>query len=555
MVFLIRSHGNDEYDPEIDIGWRPQDDSLTQAISNLKALCTPKGEEQEEEAVWMRSIHTVLYRLWSQPFYPTPDNPVPDPTVHYLMLRSVGKDGRFMEASEITPTISKFKYALRLTMVYELNEPMFIQNLEDPHARSAQIEMWIHEKKTDSTFNTLCSLKHRASSIAQRTMSYPQFYWPDYNDPNELIFRGDRLRLEDIRTMIHKIEDKLVKTFEEDVMMGLKFATPRGHIADDLANHDPGYSFLNDARNPFESHRATLLKRIVRDAGLRTRFTYVTEAGEVKWRIRALESWISAYSSLSQLLLLRCELLMGGPGRGTELTAMQYRSTTTRGIRNLCIFGKHIVMVRTYGKTSAMMGKDRVIPHSLDGVTGDVLLQDLVYARPFAEFVVSILYPDDLDLRRLYYNNVFVNTKRLFNTNDVSNEMSRWTTKFVGVSLKVRQWRHISIALRRKLCPSETMVLEDDLGDTVAAEQAGHSLETERRIYAVSQNSLIGPAEHIVPLFLHASGEWQHAMETVPGEIKLYISVKMSSYIISRWARYILYGCALYKISIVCSSR
>ena len=52
-----------------------------------------------------------------------------------------------MEASEITPTISKFKYALRLTIVYELNEPMFIQNLEDPHARSAQIEMWIHEKK------------------------------------------------------------------------------------------------------------------------------------------------------------------------------------------------------------------------------------------------------------------------------------------------------------------------------------------------------------------------------------------------------------------------
>ena len=80
-------------------------------------------------------------------------------------------------------------------------------------------------------------------------------------------------------------------------MIGLKFATPRGHIADDLANHDPGYSFLNDARNPFESHRATLLKRIVRDAGLRTRFTYVTEAGEVKWRIRALESWISAYLS------------------------------------------------------------------------------------------------------------------------------------------------------------------------------------------------------------------------------------------------------------------
>ena len=65
LHFLIRSHGTDEYEPDVDVQWRPQGAALIQAISKLKVLCRQEIGTNEEEHVWMCAIHSVLYRLWS----------------------------------------------------------------------------------------------------------------------------------------------------------------------------------------------------------------------------------------------------------------------------------------------------------------------------------------------------------------------------------------------------------------------------------------------------------------------------------------------------------
>lgn len=523
LLLLLRTHKNEDNHVDIDIHWQPKHDKLTNAISVLKHALQDITVQNNSD-ILLPLIHNVTYQLWTFSYTATTNDPAPDPTERYLMLQSLQADGSFAEPLVITPVLAKFKYLLRLVMMYELIHCHFIQSHTSIHERSSQIHPWIHEKINDSTFNMICALQHRASAIAYETMGLPRLYWPNHDDCSVFNYRGTQLALEDIRTMFHATEDQLIHLFEEDIMMGLNLKTTRKHLAEDLSNTAVGYSFLADNRNQFLSSRSLMLETVFKTPALRDRFLYIDQHGSVQWKINGLQKWLTSYSELSALLLLRCETLAGGPGRGTELTAMQYRSTPTRGIRNLVVFGKHMLMLRTYGKTSMLTGKDRLIPHSLDAVTGDIILQDLVYARPFAEFVVSKLYPTQPDIGLLYHNHLFVKEDRLFQTDDLSALLKQVTNRHLRKELGVNAWRHIAIALRRKLCPTEVDLMENGVEDTIDAEQAGHNAETERKRYGLSPDALAGQAEDVLPLFLNASTSWQKAMKTVPGQCDVFFT-------------------------------
>ncbi|KAG2741288.1 hypothetical protein P692DRAFT_201655850, partial [Suillus brevipes Sb2] len=149
------------------------------------------------------------------------------------------------------------------------------------------------------------------------------------------------------------------------------------------------------------------------------------------------------------LLLLRCEMLSGSPGRGTELTAMMYRNTRTRSTRNLVVLGKHVTMLCMYSKTSAMTGQDKLVPHSLDAVTSDILIQDLALARPFAEFAAHVCFPEDEAMKDRYRNQLFVNFKKSFDSTHLSTVMTRHSLPHLNYGLTINSWRHIHTAWKR----------------------------------------------------------------------------------------------------------
>ena len=332
-----------------------------------------------------------------------------------------------------------------------------------------------------------------------------------------LNFHGDNIYLDALQQLLHRLEKDIRDQFETKIMLNLKLHVQCSHIADDLSRNVVGYSFVSDHRNPFLSHRTSLLHAILHHPTLRDQFIYFID-NKLYWKRSTLQQWLNDYTQLELLLLLRCEMLSGGPARGSELTAMQFRSTSTRDSRNLVYVGNHMTMIRHYSKTSHLTGQDRVIPHSLDAFTSDLLLQNLVLARPFAELVIMELYPTAKQLHSLFYNNLFVRHDRLFTSSDLSMIMKQYTNKYLKVELGLRSWRHIAIAFRRKLCTIEKSLLEDNIEDTIYAEQAGHTLQTERRIYGLSPESLITQAEDILPIYLKASSEWQSHMKTVPGK-------------------------------------
>ena len=289
---------------------------------------------------------------------------------------------------------------------------------------------------------------------------------------------------------------------------------------DDLTDKHVGYAFVADKRNKALSsvtQRGQLIQGVLEGEGDFAHHANVMDDGEIEWNKGALRAWLQDYAEMHQLLLLRAEMLSGAPSRGTELTALTYGNTKTRPMRSLVMLGKHLTILCQYMKTTALTGQEKLIPHALDAVTSDILIQDLTLARPFAEIAAHVCFPDKPHVRELYRNQLFVNFNRLFTSEDLSAVMTKYSLPHLNYALTINPWRHIQTAWKHKFRCAWEAIQEDDMIDNVEALQAGHTRATENRIYGLSVHTLAGAPEDVLPCYLEASTSWQKQCRTVPG--------------------------------------
>ncbi|OBZ66042.1 ATP-dependent DNA helicase tlh2 [Grifola frondosa] len=475
-------------------------------------------------------IHHVLIDLWMTRWNPSQDNSIPCPSHRFLALNSVQHDGGHADASHNTQPIAKLKFAIRVTFLCQIKKMSATKYGGQDDLACDELQAWFTEK-TYSPFNTICSLQHRASAITLMTMSPPRIYWKDQETYTTMLYKGSTINLDDIRAVFAKMEHDLVDLWENKLMLGLGLHVECEEICEDLTNCNIGYCFLEDERNQALKQRTQLLRAIVANPELKRRFMRI-HGNTITWNVMELRAWLQAYSRFNALQLARCEMLSGGPGRGTELTSMIFRSTGTRRQRNLSIMGKHVTMLRTYHKTGGQTGLDKLLPHSLDGFTGAMMIQDLVLARPFAELAARECFLDNEIIRQSYRFNLFVNFDRQFTSDDLSSIMKRYTMEKMGADLGINSWRHISVAWRRKLCSAEMELFDDHEEDTVEALQVGHSKATEDRVYGITTATLQGVSEDVIPMFLEASTKWQIECHVVPGGLLLpYKQAQSSNFI------------------------
>ncbi|KAH7918103.1 hypothetical protein BV22DRAFT_985743, partial [Leucogyrophana mollusca] len=507
LSMLLRLDGQEAYD-------LPLSEELEEAT---EALASDLAEERE--ARLSDSLHSVFMALWTRKWTRTEANKVPCPTERALALLTLERDGSYKEPKDVTGIIAKLEWCIRFACLQEIHRTVESEFDGEEEAACDALVPWFTEK-TNSPFSRIRSLQHRATAIALQTMSMPRIWWTDRKGYRSMLYKGDKIELDALAEVFAQMEEKMVKLWEDKVMLGLKMRIDYDRIADDPTNTEVGYSFLTDARNTMFHQRDRLLRALLEDASTRGQVAAMRN-GRVVWNKGALRRWLKDYAEYQSVLLARCEMLSGAPGRGTELTAMAYCNTRLRPRRNLCVLGDHLSMLRTYHKMGALTGLDKLIPHALDGVTADMLIQDLSTTRPFAEFAAHICFPDQPGVKELYQSHLFVNYDRLFDSEDLSHSMSEHTTPVLGFGLKINSWRHISTAFKRKLGRFAEELADEDVLETVDAQQAGHSKATENRVYGISPDALSGAAEDIIPLYLEASENWQAINKTVPGGRRL----------------------------------
>ncbi|KAI6043205.1 hypothetical protein EDC04DRAFT_2600382 [Pisolithus marmoratus] len=440
-------------------------------------------------------IHELLLEVWTTAWTHDGDGDIVDPTEWCLALMMLRQDGAFKEPQEVTPVIARFQYCMHLTFLQEIHHRLESDPDSDELEHCMDLENFFVEKRC-FTFSHLCSLQHRASSLAYDTMSLPQVWWTDTRTWKSMLFRGEQVNFADICKVFEQTEAKLVQIWEEVILMGQDIRVEYDRIADDLVSKDMGYSFLSDARNPQLTHQDQLLRKFLQDEDIFSHFAMIWE-NAIVWNRSTLQAWLRSYAELQSLLLLRAQMLSGVPTRGTELTAMTYRNIQAWPTRNLVVLGKHVSLLCQYLKTTALTGKDKLIPHALDGIASNILVQDLALARPFAEVAARACFPDKPEVVDLYQNHVFVNYDQLFDSKDLSTIMTKW-------------------------CAVED-IIEMDTEDNVEALQAGHSRSTENQVYGISVEALAGAAEDILPAYLNASMEWQrHCQVPLGGQSTSY---------------------------------
>ncbi|KAF8633670.1 hypothetical protein AX17_004413, partial [Amanita inopinata Kibby_2008] len=467
------------------------------------------------------SINNLLMSLWMHT-WPTTRTGITDPTIVCVMLMSLNHDGRFSEPQHITGIIAKFTYTMRLAFIVEICRQRAKKPMHSIMDIAKAYEPW-HTEKEDSTFNSLQSLQHRASSLAYSTMSLPRVWYTDRVSFRTLLYKGNKIHFQSLCDTFISMEQEAKELWEKEVLLDLPLKFTYGMLKDDLSNTAAGYSLLSESSNGAKHVQTALLTAVLSTPHLCNRFVmhcdYAT--GLPLWNTLEFRAWLMKLSKLEGILLARCEMLAGSPARGTEITCMSVCNTSLRSRRNLVAFGDYLAILCLYHKGSAMTGRDKLIPHAVDAFTADLMLQVLTIARPFAQIAAHLCYPNDSRRIRVYHDFLFVNMGQLFTTPDLTKIIEHYTRPQIGIGIGVNAWRHISTAFRRKICNSMDELVEEDEMETVGALQAGHSRKTENRIYGLSPESLAGAAEDILPLYLEASTDWQIACQVVPGGLHL----------------------------------
>jgi hypothetical protein len=489
----------------------PLHNELERAIGRLAAAL----QDRDPDSI-KAQLHQVLMGLWKHKWQPTAANSLPCPTIRALALITLRPDGHFAEPYQVTGLIAKWQRCIRLVFVKEISH--MSKTMEEEDACKA-LQPWFTEKIL-SPFNSLRSLQHRASAIAKTTMGLGRVLWVDRINWTSLLYQGTSISLDQMIEVNCHMEDKLIEVWEQKVILGLQVKVKYGRLVENLSNTNVGYSFLTDPRNePFKAQDLLLLA-IVESEEQRSRFLQCNaKTGAVVWNKSALRRWLLDYSEYQRLALTRCEMLAGGPGRSTEFTSMQQHNTVDRNTRNIHILDNYIAIVRQYHKSAQLTGQDTFIPHALDGVMSDLLIQDLALAKPFAQFAAHLCFPDQPKIQEMYRDYLFVNNTQLFTVESMTEALKDYTLPVLGIPLGIRDWRHVAIAFKRKLC-SEAMDLYEGAytGDNIYVRQAGHSRALEDRLYGLSPDALLGAAEDLLPLFMAASTKWQILHKAVPGE-------------------------------------
>jgi hypothetical protein len=491
---------------------------LESVKQSLKNLATTLASDDNDSA--MSAIHAVFLTIWTTSWMPTKDNAMPCVTQRCLALRHVHADGSIGSPKGTSPEISRFEYAIRLTFLRQIHTLATSKYEGNFDLARMEMQQWFTEK-VHSPFNTLRSLKHRASTIAYNTPSLPRSIWTDRTTWRSMLYQGNPISIEQIQQVFANLEDITCSQWEDKVLCGIKIRVDYERVADDLTNTDVGYSFLTDPRNTMFHSRDRLALAILQDPKLRAHFTIPATNGiGIVWSKPALREWLINYSQFNGYQATRAEMLAGAPGRSTELHAMNYCNSTTR-TRNLVALDKYISLMRMYTKTGATTGVDKLIPHGLDAVTADLMIQDLALARPFAEHAVNICYPNDAKIKHLYKFQLFVNHTKCFEATDLTDIMKRLTLPVLEFGVGINSWRHIHVNFNRKLCPMVDKILEEAEMDTPNIIQYGHGSKVHHSTYGLSHDSLIGLPEDILPDFMDASTDWQVKGKVVPGQFSI----------------------------------
>ncbi|KAJ3538055.1 hypothetical protein NMY22_g5325 [Coprinellus aureogranulatus] len=463
------------------------------------------------------TVHSVLLALWAEIWPANIGGNFSDPTICFLALYTLKDDGHFLHPKDVTAILAKLCRMIRLTVLREIHTRV-TDRRASTLLEAFQTLAWAVQEGNSSTFHKLMFYQHYASAIAMQTISLPQIVWPfkDEGRYDTMLYRGQLASLKHFLEIITDLETEAMDLWDNRILRGAKLYAPHLVLADNLREVAQGYSLFCEPSNGFSELRHKLGLHLLQAPNF---VKHIPGTNRTYLNMAEVREWLNDLARLEAILLLLVEIKSGSPIRMSELCSTLAHNTEFRH-RNLMAFGKRVILIRQYTKTTSNRQMDSLIPHLPGAFEADLLIQVHVLARPPAQFFVSQLFPEDRALPRKYQDMLFMDLLKPFDPDKASKMLGEVSCKRLGWKMRIKGYRQMTIGFRNKhnIEAMETDI-QDDTMRLIYAQQSGHSLRTENRAYGLSPDLVEGLADATIEIYLKSSVDWQNLLRVIPGTV------------------------------------
>src|SRR5882762_4951434 len=170
----------------------PLVETVKQSLQDLSIILADDEDIDVDSA--MLAIHTLFLTIWTTSWMPQKDNTIPCVTQRCLALRSLNADRSFDHPKTTSPEISRLQYPICLTLLHQIHTLATTKYKGNFDLARMEMQPWFTEK-VHSPFNTLHSLKHRASAITYNMRSLPHSVWMDRTTWSSMLYHGNPISM------------------------------------------------------------------------------------------------------------------------------------------------------------------------------------------------------------------------------------------------------------------------------------------------------------------------------------------------------------------------
>ncbi len=314
----------------------------------------------------------------------------------------------------------------------------------------------------------------------------------------------------------------------QEVLLFKLYAVPKfpaKTLHDHFSDLDKGHCFLDDAQNQLSEVQDWLIQQLTTQPNMLSHFTHqTTHRNKLKYHKAAMHDYLQAHQHFLQLLTVLMYITDSLPPHGKELVGIQWHNWQT--LRNIFISHNLVIMMTGYHKMQHHIGT-QLITHFLLPMMGNLLIQYLIYILSFVRFLQHCMqkpHPQGF---------LFSEGETAWNSQRFGQAVISLTRRFLGMALTTRQWRHIAIALDRRIlggdgCRAHGVTEKpfqpglhagaddsdgqgDDGGDELAAVshmQAAHTARIGNRVYGNDFSMQAGMTDQLLAGYRRVSERW-----------------------------------------------
>ena len=379
------------------------------------------------------------------------DNPFSLYVVAYSATGTLNKHGAWVSAVDYRPFLSGMIHCMQLWLLshciqqYQRQDPP--STLQD--FVQAQCQLYL----VNTTPSPIAELSFwRLLSRAARSDNPKLPVTTLTDDCMQVNHANIELRLPAWRHALRTLLSEAADLLNDSLLFGLEGLAdyPVESLQDNMAELRPGLCFLDDPRNRLHAVKDNIVRQLFQKLELRQRYfkeqlvpnPQAEQGQSILVDQVQLDIYLHANQRFLQLLAVLIIMTARLPPRRKELLGVSWCNQET--LRNIYIYDGLLAVITFYHKSQWRVGS-RPVARFLPPYLGNILVRYLIYTPPvirFFHYCMRSSYPRGF---------LFSTSEDTWHPERLSAAIKSHTKRTLGFSIRHRQWRHIAIALDRRL--------------------------------------------------------------------------------------------------------